>query len=244
MAEGNNNLRIIVISYSIGGGLAILLRLCLQLLYLSNRSPMTREESEFEKGKPLLYRTKRSPFVLFCILLLFITISLPPYPWRHLTATLPYDLVLALSTLIMSKALHGHTRGDLCYGNSTSLGDLPLGTTNYNPIDDPYYVTNLDESIDGFFLSALEDVKFTNIVHIVLESMRDDSFPFDEEGLLNQHIKNDLTPVEGGTPVNTQTITPFISSLAEHTISWHTMWSTIPYTHKAMLSCNSPSNRH
>jgi len=79
-------------------------------------------------------------------------------------------------------------------------------------------------------------------MHIVLESMREDSFPYDEEGLLARHIKlNEEPPAEGGTPITTETITPFIASLADHTISWHTMWSTIPYTHKAMLG-RTPSS--
>jgi len=172
------------------------------------------------------------------IFLFVIAVLLPPYPWRHLTSTLPYDVSIAFSTVLMSKVIHHHTRPiSPCTSNSTSH---PLGTTTYNPGEDPYYITNLDDPILDFFHSALHDVKITNVVQIVLESMREDSFPFDEQGLLNQHIQRELTPIreeDGGTPVNTETITPFIASLANNTISWHTMWSTIPYTHKAMLSC-------
>jgi hypothetical protein len=113
---------------------------------------------------------------------------------------------------------------------------------NYNPAEDPYYISNLDLPVDEFIASALKNLRFTNIVHIVLESMREDSYPYDEQGLLHQYIQTNMTPVQNGTPVNTQTITPFIDSLAEHTLSWHTMWSTIPYTHKAMLGCTSPYN--
>jgi hypothetical protein len=140
----------------------------------------------------------------------------------------------------MSSALLSSTfrRGGEC--GKESVSNNPFGNLNYDPANDPYYVSNIHLPIDDFIRSALEDTKFTNIVHIVLESMREDSYPFQEDGLLNQHIRAHERPVRGGTPVNTETLTPFIASLAEHTISWHTMWSTIPYTHKAMLGCISP----
>jgi len=67
--------------------------------------------------------------------------------------------------------------------------------------------------------------------------MREDSYPYQEDGLLNQHIVNNMQLVKGGTPVNPETVTPFIISLAENTLSWHTTWATIPYTHKTMLGC-------
>lgn len=194
---------------------------------------------KFTESKETRPRSRRGRWIFFLVILLLVTIFLPEYPWRHLTATLPYEVTVALATVIMSK-VHSqyHQDAAACVDFST-LGEHPLGATNYNPANDPYYITNLDDPVDEFFHQALEDVHFTNIVHIQLESMREDSFPFDEEGLLNKHIKENLTPVEGGTPVNKDTITPFILSLANNTISWHTMWSTIPYTHKAMLSCTS-----
>jgi hypothetical protein len=151
-----------------------------------------------------------------------------------MTETLVYDVISAISTVIITESLHGSRQ--TC--NGTTVGSNPLGSLNYNPADDPYYVSNLDQPVDDFIASALEGTEFTNIVHIILESMREDSFPFQEDGLLNQHIIHNVGAAEGGTPINTQTITPFIASLAENTISWHTVWSTIPYTHKAMLGRN------
>jgi hypothetical protein len=120
---------------------------------------------------------------------------------------------------------------------AVDFGSNPLGDLNYNPANDPYYITNMDEPIDEFIASALEGVQFTNVFHIILESMREDSFPYDENGLLHQHIQENMEPAENGVPVTTENITPFIASLAENTISWHTVWSTIPYTHKAMMGC-------
>jgi hypothetical protein len=176
------------------------------------------------------------PFVPFALFLLVGALFLPRQPWQHMTETLVYDVISAISTVIITESLHGSRR--TC--NATTVGSNPLGSLNYNPADDPYYVSNLDQPVDDFIASALEGTEFTNVVHIILESMREDSFPFQEDGLLNQHIINNLEVAEGGTPINTQTITPFIASLAENTISWHTVWSTIPYTHKAMLGRNLP----
>ena len=121
------------------------------------------------------------------------------------------------------------------------LGTNPLGNLNYNPGDDPYYISNLDSPIDDFIADALEGVEFTNIVHIVLESMRADSYPFKEESQLMTYIKNNFEFREKGKSVTTSNVTPFIASLAKHTISWETMWSTIPFTHKAMLGRNFSS---
>jgi hypothetical protein len=114
-------------------------------------------------------------------------------------------------------------------------GSNPLGNHNYDPKHDPYYISNLDQPIDAFIASALEGTRFTNVFHIVLESMREDSFPYDESGLLHQHIQKNLEPAKDGVPLTTKNITPFIASLAEHTLSWHTVWASVPYTHKAML---------
>lgn len=159
------------------------------------------------------------------------TIFLPARPWRHLTSTLIYDVVSSISTVIITQLLRDTTSISAnTKGRTNSFGNL-----NYDPADDPYYISNLDQPIDTFIASALEDAKFTNIVHIVLESMREDSFPYDENGLLHQHIQENLEPAEDGVPVTTKNVTPFIASLAENTISWHTVWATVPYTHKAVL---------
>ena len=181
----------------------------------------------------------RSPpiFIRVLIVLSILTILLPEQPWRHLTATLLFDVVKAISTVLVAP----HLKTEINTSEMPAVGSNPLGNLRYNPAEDPYYITNLNESIDEFFTTALSGTKFTNIMHIILESMREDSFPYDEQGLLAQHIKqNEQPPETGGTPISTETITPFISSLADHTISWHTMWSTIPYTHKAMLGRSPP----
>jgi hypothetical protein len=227
MAQGTNGFSMVFGLYVSAGVTAVLLRLSLAHC---QRHVKSRDSKDETRGS--LQCLLSNPLVPVVLILLGITVLLPPNPWRHLTATLGYNIVGALSKVMLSK-IGDHGRS----GCDSTLGSHPLGTLNYNPADDPFYITNLDQPVDEFIRSALEDAKFTNIVHIVLESMREDSYPFQEDGLLNQHIKNTMKPVEGGTPVNTQTITPFIASLAEHTISWHTLWTTIPYTHKAMLAC-------
>ena len=174
------------------------------------------------------------------ILILSIgTLFLPQHPWRHMTATLLYDIIRDVSTALVAKQFHD-TR---VTGNATTIGSHPLGNIKYNPAEDPYYITNLDRPIDDFIASALDGTKFTNLVHIVLESMRSDSFPYQEDGLLHQHIMKNMEPAEGGVPISTNTVTPFIASLASRTILWDTMWATIPYTHKAVLGRNPKMNR-
>jgi hypothetical protein len=106
----------------------------------------------------------------------------------------------------------------------------------YDSLRDPFYVTNLDEPIDAFIVSALEGTQFKNIVHIMLESMRQDSFPWQEGGILDRHIKEYMEPPE--SPINLQTMTPFVDSISSNVLSWDTMWCTIPYTLKAMLGRN------
>jgi len=114
-------------------------------------------------------------------------------------------------------------------------GSNPLGNFNYDLNDNPYFISNLDQPIDTFIASALEGTEFTNIFHIVLESMRENPFLYDEAGLLYQHIQRNLEPAKEGVPITTENITRFIASLAENTLSWHTVWVTVPYTQKAML---------
>ena len=235
MAQGNSGFRKVFVGYLLVGGVAILLRLFWAPRYAKVSTTKDRfkfEDMETRAQTPRsLQRILGVRFVPSLLFLMCLTGLLPPSPWRHLTSTLGYDVVRALFTVMLSKLFYGCT-------SAAVGGNHPLGDLKYNPADDPYYVSNLDQPIDDFILSAFKDTKFTNIVHITLESMRDDSFPYQEDGLLHQHIIHNMEPVEGGTPVNTQTLTPFIASLAEHTVSWQTMWSTVPYTHKAMLGCN------
>jgi hypothetical protein len=234
MAQGNSGFGLIVVLYTLTGGLAVLLRLTAMSRH---GRVVSREKTQpFDEPLPKERKAFTVTHVAIILFLLLVTAILPVHPWRHLTSTLSYDVLTATSTFMMTKYLY---RGidTTCNSADSKLGNHPLGSLKYNPKDDPYYVTNLEEPFDPFFEDAFEDAKFTNIVHIVLESMREDSYPYQEDGLLHQHIVENMVPVEGGTPVNTQTVTPFIDSLSEHLLSWHTMWATIPYTHKTMLGC-------
>jgi hypothetical protein len=234
MAQGNGCFGRVFVLYLFAGLIAVAIRLSLvhcqrQLL------PTTRDMPKPAKNTTL--RRFLTPCFQLLSILLLGTMFLPATPWMHLTATLPYDVVFALSEVMLASA---QTRDSTHCNKEPVIGTNPLGALRYNPADDPYYISNLHKPVDDFIASALEGIKFTNIVHITLESMREDSYPFQEDGLLNQHIQKNMKPVKNGVPVTTETVTPFIASLAEHTISWHTLWSTIPYTHKAMLACISP----
>lgn len=194
-------------------------------------------ESPFsEKFEDDPLRRTCGPSVPLAFFLIFGAIFLPHQPWRHLTSTLLYDMVRTISSVMLSRSLR---EGVECAAssNATVLGVHPLADSLYNPAKDPWYVSNLNQSVDPFIAKALEGTQFTNVVHIVLESMRADCYPFQENGLLNQHIRTKLLPTADETPITTQTITPFISSLAENIISWDTVWATIPFTHKSMLGC-------
>lgn len=171
------------------------------------------------------------------VVLLVGVAFLPAQPWRHLTSTLLYDVVESMASVAIDHRLRASEPAP----SEGRLGSNPRGELNYNPADDPYYISNLDHPVDDFIASALAGAKFTNVFHIVLESMREDSYPWDETGLLHQHIVHNMEPAENGTAVKTENITPFISSLADHTISWHTTWASIPYTHKAMLARTAPA---
>ena len=41
--------------------------------------------------------------------------------------------------------------------------------------------------------------------------------------------------ISGGAAVTTSNVSPFIESIAEHTISWETVFATVSFTHKAMI---------
>jgi len=233
MAEGNNSFGKVFALYAVAGGAVAVIRL---LTATKSRRHyqllVSREKPEIVEVHGLFETLLASHLVRILFGLTVITILLPPNPWRHLSTTLLYEVVEALSTVVVANTFYG----SIC-SSETILGSNPLGNLRYNPANDPYYISNLHQPIDEFIASALEDSQFTNIVHIVLESMREDSYPYQEDGLLNQHIVNNMQLVPGGTPIDAQTITPFITSLAEHTLSWHTTWATIPYTHKTMLGC-------
>jgi len=234
MAEGNNSFGKVFALYALAGGAVVVLRMLLAAKSQRHYqlAPSREKLAEDMEVQSFFETLIAAPLIRILFVLLIITLLLPPNPWRHLSTTLVYEVVEALSTIVVAKAFYGNA----CYSESM-LGSNPLRNLRYNPANDPYYISNLHQPIDEFIASALEDTQFTNIVHIVLESMREDSYPYQEDGLLNQNIVNNMQLVNGGTPVDAQTITPFISSLAENTLSWHTMWATIPYTHKTMLGC-------
>ena len=172
-------------------------------------------------------KTKCRGILRIGFFLLFVTLLLPPYPWRHMTATLYYNIAAAAFTM---PSKH--------FSSPEETQRSPLMEGYYNPTEDPYYISNLDQPIHDFILRALEGTEFTNIMHIILESMGEDSFPFQNDGLLSTHIHSSprVNVVE---LINNQTLTPFITSLAEHMLEWHTVWATIPFTHKSMLGCTS-----
>jgi hypothetical protein len=186
------------------------------------------EETKSEPRK--LWSPIRTPLVPLILFLLVGTICLPAQPWRHMTSTLLFDVVGTIGTVLVTKTLR-----DL---KQCPSSDTPTinGNSPYNPADDPYYISNLDSPIDEFIAEVIGDVKFTNVVHIVLESMRGDSYPFKENGHLAEYIQKTYPPFPGGAAVTTANISPFIDSLTEHMLQWDTTWTTVPFTHKAMMA--------
>lgn len=149
-----------------------------------------------------------------------------------MTSTLLYDVTMGLSSAIMMR--------NTCLGELSQPGEKTTHFATglaYNPADDPYYVTNLDLEIDPYIAKALEGVKFTNVVEIVLESVRGDCYPFDEDGHFNNFIKENVKPAENGVPITTKNVTPFIDSLSKQSLLWDQVWSLCPLTNKAMMGC-------
>jgi hypothetical protein len=176
----------------------------------------------------------RLPIVL-ALFLSFGALVLPQEPWKHMTSTVLFDVTLGLSSAIMM--------GNHC-GEESSAGltqETHFGSGRaYNPADDPYYVTNLDLAIEPYIAKALEDVKFTHVVELVLESVRGDCYPFKENGLFHQFIKENIKPAVNATPITTKTVTPFIDSLSKQSLLWDQVWSLCPLTNKAMMGCTAP----
>lgn len=229
MAQGGGNFGKVFAMYAMLGGAAMLVRRgCGQ----QSMVDLVAEKLDSpEPGHGAFRRFLRTPFVPLTLFLLIGSMFLPRQPWKHMTSTLLYDVVGTVSSAIVTKSLRDMRGG----GDGGRIGTNPLGSLHYSPTEDPYYISNLDQPLDPFIASALKGTQFTNVVHIVLESMRADSYPFDEQGMLMEYINNRFDPIENGTAVTTSNVTPFIQSLAEHTISWDTVWATIPFTHKAML---------
>jgi hypothetical protein len=242
MAQGGGNFGKVFTLYLFVGAAAMLARRLTEARP-SRPDLLPLEKIEFHDlggGQGAFRRFIQEPLVFLTMFLLVGATFLPSQPWKHMTATLLYDIVGTVSSAIITKGLRD-MRGD-CSKNT--VGGNPFGAMNYNPSEDPYYVSNLDSPMDSFITKALEGIQFTNIVHIVLESMRDDSYPWNEDGLLSHYIESQFEKVEGGTPMTTTNITPFIESLAQNTISWETVWATIPFTHKAMLGRKIPFVAH
>ena len=185
---------------------------------------------------PRLLHTRSSSFAAphrsFRLILFFLlcgSLFLGRQPWSRMKSTLLYDFFSTVSTAIIKRSIRD-TRE--C---TATLGSNPLGSMNYNPAEDPYYISNLDSPVEEFFVDALEGTKFTNIVHIVLESMRADSYPFQENSLLVDFMTKNYEFIPGGAAVATSNVSPFIESIGEHTISWETVFATVSFTHKAMI---------
>jgi hypothetical protein len=240
MAQGGGNFGKVFMIYLLCGAAAMLVR---RLLERRESRPdlslfENLEDSDKVSKGGALRHFLNAPLVPTVLVLLVGSMFLPQQPWKHMTATLLYDVVGTISSAIITKSLRD-MRGEC---NASTVGSNPFGSLNYNPADDPYYISNLDSALDPFIAQALEGTQFTNIVHIVLESMRADSYPWNENGDLMKHIKENFAVVDGGPAVTTSNITPFIESVAQHTLQWETVWATIPFTHKAMLGRISIDN--
>jgi len=218
-----------ILSYLTIAGVVVLCR----MVYISSHGRETyRPLGEDAALLPAPSKAKRNFAALVLPALAICAIPLlPAYPWQEMTRTLPFDVTCA----IVKNLVGGHApKGQGIERVGSTLFDI-FGPRNYSPNEDPYYISNLDQPIDEFISQAIEDLHVTNIVHIFLESMRGDSFPFQDDGLLSEHLHNSPR-VNISSPIDTHTMTPFIASLAEHTISWQSMWTTAPFTHKALIS--------
>jgi hypothetical protein len=233
MAQGSGNFIKTAAFYLLFSAIPVFFRSRVERSYV----PIDLESPFSEKFEDEPLRRRASgPYVSMSFFLILGALFLPRQPWRHLTSTLLYDIVGTVSSVMLSRSVHDRVECSIP-SNATMAGSHPFGDSLYIPAEDQYYISNLDQMVDPFIAQALEGTQFTNIVHIVLESMRADCFPFQEDGLLSQHIQTKFPPADDETTITTQTITPFISSLAENIISWDTVWATIPFTHKSMLGC-------
>jgi hypothetical protein len=217
LAQGNSHLFAVILSYLVLGLASVLIR-----------ELVRHRQTKFDPHKSTRRRSSFNPVWLEYVLPLVLVIGalFLPQSWRKVKSTLLLDTLTAVNL----KSLYVPT-----YDPGDDNRNLGLA---YDPLADPYYVTNLDHPVDPYIAAALNGTKFNNIVHIVLESMRADSFPWKEDGALAEHLKEFLDAPE--SPVIAETITPFMSSLANQTLSWETMWTTVPYTLKAMLGRITP----
>ena len=220
MSQGNSSLFQVLAGYVCIGLIGTFIRLYFQR--------HRRLDKWLPREKRRFYIAAYHLNMITAILVVGAILFLFKNPWRTMRSTLLFD---TLSIFNFRKA----------YVPSQSVPAAGISSPRYSPSKDPYYVSNLDEPVDPFIASALEGTEFKNIVHIMLESMRSDSFPWDEKGLLHQHLQEFMEPPQ--IPLTVENITPFIESIASHTLRWDTMWSTIPYTLKAMLGRTFPFQR-
>jgi hypothetical protein len=104
------------------------------------------EERELEKLE-MDRKPPRLPVTQFATVLLLASFCLPANPWRHMTSTVLYDAATSLA---------GNPSQMPIINSKIENGTNPIGILNYNPSNDPYYVSNLDWPLDPFIESALE----------------------------------------------------------------------------------------
>lgn len=231
MTQGVGNCVKLVIIYLSTGCMTIFARRTLEGKRTSIDYVDTESQNITDPPHWIVQRFYSRPLIFLTSFLLIGSLLLHGQPWKHIRSTLLFDVVTTILSVLFNKALREKKQDCGVVG----LGTNPLGNLNYNPGTDPYYISNLESPLDDFIENALEGVQITNIVHIVLESMRADSYPFKEESELMTYIKKNFEFRTNAKPATISNVSPFIASLAEHTISWETVWSTIPFTHKAML---------
>src|SRR5271170_4402482 len=237
MMEGGGSSFTTLIGFLAAGGTAMIARRYFE--DKCNYNPISRGSPDEIIPQPQLVPTLRSrlrkfmntPFVPIAVCLTAGGLCLPAHPWRQMASTLLVDVVGGVTSALVSKTIRGMSPPI----DPAHLGRNSLGNLNYNPWEDPYYVSNLDSPMHEFIAEALDGVQFKNIVHIVMESVRADCFPFQEDSAFVKYIKDNFPPYKNGAAITTANVTPFIASLAEHTISWETMWTIVPFTHKAII---------
>ena len=132
--------------YCIVSTFTIFLRLFLTQLYGSTsplREKFTLDNIENNQLIQRYIELIRAISIYFIYPFLFILVVfaiLLPNPWRNITATLGYDVGHALSVVAISKLFYFSTEcATLHIGGGPFFDNL-----NYNPANNPYYVSNLD----------------------------------------------------------------------------------------------------
>ena len=219
MAQGTGCFGKVLILYLVLGIASVVARVTLQRHKqhsMKERLLTTSPSVNYDSAPTgIIRRFWNTPFLPTISFLLIGAILLPQQPWRHMTSTLLYDVISTTSSVIITRTFRN--QGGM--SEHSSIGKNPFRTLNYSPADDPYYISNLDSPIDPFIIDALEGTQFTNIVHIVLESMRSDSYPCNENSARMKYINEKFERVDGVPELTTSNIMLFISSLFEHSIS-------------------------